>query len=72
MTPETLEHKKLCLYRYWWPLRNNKLTRSHKTHSERFREIYGQTLEEYHQELAERNQQARHEATKRFYREVGL
>lgn len=68
---EEREHQKRCLYRLWWPKRSDRTLISKKTHSERFGEMYGQTLEEYHKELAERNLKAKHEAAVRFYKSVG-
>ena len=65
----TDEHQKRCLYRLWWPKRNDRcLLAPKQTHSECFRQMYGESLEEYHKRLGE---QERRQATVKFYQKAG-
>lgn len=69
-SPE-LEHKKRCLYRQWWPLRS-KITQLNKriTHSEKFAQMYGETLEQYHARLKAETK-PEFKATMDFYKKAG-
>ena len=65
----TDEHQKRCLYRLWWPKRNVRtLINPRIDHNERFRQMYGETLVEYHKRLQE---QEKRSATMDFYKRAG-
>lgn len=46
------DDKKRALYRAWYPIRKSRTVKDTRiTYSQRFEQMYGQTLEDYHAEL---------------------
>lgn len=69
MTPEDREKQKRSLYRLWWQKRNERtLINPRIDHNERFRQMYGETLVEYHKRLQEQEKLA---GTMDFYMRAG-